>query len=134
MEIRLALERVDLDAELAAARAQELSFGAPQSLEPSPDAVTEARFVETVAVIGVVSLAWIAKRCVDTWLKDKERGVMIDLRTTPPTISRVEGVPAGFLVMVDASGKATTKKIAYDQPEQMLPMLEAALAAGKPGV
>lgn len=128
VEVRLELERAELDAAREAAKDDpSIRFEKEEAIAPKPDAVAEARFVEAVAVVASLGIAWLAKRLVDDWLKSREKGVQIDLRTKPPTISRVAGVPRGFVVIIDKQGKATTQKVDYEKQEDLMPILQGAL-------
>lgn len=87
----------------------------------------EAKFVESVAVIAAVGIAWIAKRIVDDWLKSHEQGVQIDLRKDPAYVSVVANVPRGFVVIIAKDGTATTKEATYEKAEDLRGWLELAL-------
>ncbi len=122
--IRLEIERRDVQAEQEAS-AEEFTI---ERMEAAPrgstSPVLEARFIEPVTLLAAVTLGWLAKRLVDHWLRDQERGVQIDLRTTPPTVSRIAGVPRGFLVIIDREGVARTEKTTYEQSEALVPVLQ----------
>ncbi|TQD23904.1 hypothetical protein [Methanolobus vulcani] len=75
----------------------------------------EARFVEPVTALVGATVLYLAKRMIDHWFKEKEQGVMMDLREVPPLISRIAGIPMGFLVIIDKDGQATTHKVDYDK-------------------
>jgi hypothetical protein len=93
-------------------------------LQRAPDSpLVEARFVDPVTITATVTLALVAVRMVNHWLKSEERGVQIDLRTQPPTISHLRNVPAGVLVIIDKAGKASVQRQAYDKPEDLMPAL-----------
>jgi cell pole-organizing protein PopZ len=112
------------DEEQAAAANPEYEVTAVTPLKESPDSpLVEARFVDPVTITASVTLALIAVRLVNHWLKRDERGVQIDLRTTPATISHLQNVPAGVLVIIDKDGKATVQPQTYEKPEDLLPTL-----------
>jgi len=90
---------------------------------PADAPLVEARFVDPVTVTATMTLAVIAIRLVNHWLKSDERGVQIDLQTQPPTVSQLRNVPAGVLVIIDKTGKASVHRQAYDKPEDLLPTL-----------
>lgn len=93
-------------------------------LRRGPDSpLVEARFVDPVTIAVTATVALIAVRLVNHWLKSDERGVQIDLRTQPPTISHLRNVPAGVLVIIDTDGKASIQQQIYDKPEDLLPTL-----------
>jgi hypothetical protein len=75
----------------------------------------EARFVEPVTALVGATVLYLAKRMIDHWFKEKEQGVMMDLREVPPLISRIAGIPMGFLVIINKDGQATTHKVDYDK-------------------
>lgn len=77
--------------------------------------LAEARFVEPVTALVGATVLYLAKRMIDHWFKEKEQGVMMDLREVPPLISRIAGIPMGFLVIIDKNGEATTHKVDYDK-------------------
>lgn len=131
VEFRLELAREDLEAE----RAIEGTDDALRLEDERPiDAdrlseLDEARFVGTVAVIAAGTLSVIAIRMVTHWLRGDEEGIQIDLRETPPVISRIANVPRGFIVVVDADGTVTTERAEYDDPEDLVPLLARFLGA-----
>ena len=86
--------------------------------------LAEARFVDPVTAVAVVSIAMLATRLVDHWLRGREQGVQIDLRETPPVISRLAGIPMGFLVVIDKDGKATTQQADYADSSEVIPLLQ----------
>jgi len=75
----------------------------------------EARFVEPITALVGTTVLYLAKRMIDHWFKQKEQGVMMDLREVPPLVSRIAGIPMGFLVIIDKNGQATTHKVEYDK-------------------
>ena len=90
--------------------------------------MVEARFVDPVTVVATTTLALLAIRLVNHWLKRDERGVQIDLQTQPPTISQLRDVPAGVLVIIDKDGKPSIHRQTYDKPEDLLPTLTKVFA------
>jgi hypothetical protein len=125
-EFRFEMTRDELESEKKDAGLQ------PQTVEalPSPDGLGEARFIETVAVIAVITVAALAKMIVEHWLKGREKGTQIDLRTKPPTISSIANIPRGFLVVIDKKGKAKTHKVDYQKSEDLNPLLTKILTMG----
>jgi hypothetical protein len=109
-----------------------------QSVTASPGAAAprlgEARFVDPVTITVATTLSLLAVRLTNHWLKRSERGVQIDLRTTPPTVSLIAGVPSGVLVVIDKDGKPTIRSEKYDAPENLLPVLAGLFGAGAAGV
>ena len=113
----------------AAAANSEYEIGSVTRLRRGPNSpLVEARFVDPVTVVATTTLALLAIRLVNHWLKRDERGVQIDLRTQPPTISQLLNVPAGVLVIVDKDGKPTLHRETYDKPEDLLPILTKVFA------
>jgi hypothetical protein len=99
-------------------------------MRPDPDSpLVEARFVDPVTILVTATLALIAIRLVNHWLKSDERGVQIDLRTQPATISQLRNVPAGVLMIIDKDGKPSIHRENYDQPEDILPSLTKILVS-----
>lgn len=96
-----------------------------ETLEGSlpPPGLDEVRFVDPVTLIVTATLATLVLRVVRHWLKSKEAGVQIDLRTMPPTISRLAGVPAGMLVIIRADGGSEVHQGVYEEPDQVLTQL-----------
>jgi hypothetical protein len=125
VELRLETSQDDLRSDLG----PDLDIAAVEPLaEPSHGAaLEEAHFVELVAVLVAGTVATIAKRIVDQWLRDRSQGVLIDVRAQPPLVSRVAGVPAGFLVLIDADGKATTHEAREDEGERLADLVSAVL-------
>jgi hypothetical protein len=91
-------------------------------------ALSEARFVEVIAVLVVAAVATIAGRVADRWLADHSQGVLIDVRPSPPLISRVAGIPSGFLVIIDHEGNATPHQARPDNRDSIASVVRAALA------
>ena len=91
------------------------------------DDVTKPDFIEPISIIVTVTLAWICKRLVDDWLKNKEKGVQIDLRQMPPIVSRIAGTPRGFLIVIDKNSNAKVHKAEYETAEELLPTIQALL-------
>jgi len=132
VHIETTADEAEIEKKAAAANAgYEIGSITPlrRSLE-SP--LVEARFVDPVTVAATATLALIAIRLVNHWLKNDERGVQIDLRTQPATISQLQNVPAGVLVFIDKDGKPSIRRETYDKPEDLLPTL-VKVFAGTPG-
>jgi hypothetical protein len=130
VELRVVMTREDLEHEQA--------IGAnglvPERVEPiaaPPPGLGEARFIETVAVICTITLAEIARRLVNDWLKRNEQGVQIDLRTIPPTISMIANIPRGYLVIIDKNGESQVQKAEYDKETDLAPLLSKVLSGGQ---
>jgi hypothetical protein len=129
--IRLRLEMTQDDLAVEQQRADKhLSVESVSPMEPSSEALEEARFIETVVVIAAVTVGLIAKRIVDDWLKNKEQGLQIDTRTVPPTISMLANVPRGFLVLIGKDGSAEVHKAEYEKGEDLAPLLAQYLTQG----
>ena len=128
IQLRLETTRHDLDEDVSV-------FEDPlivDSIEPLPRPphiapLTEARFIEVIAVVVVAAVSTMATRVVERWLRDKSQGVMIDVRSTPALVSRVAGIPAGFLVLIDKDGSATTHEARPDQGEPLAAIVRSAL-------
>jgi hypothetical protein len=125
-EVRLEFPNSDLVNEQQASETDiSCHLGEPKSISPPHGAgISSAHFVDPVTLVGVVTLAWLANRMVNHWIKSKEQGVQIDLRDKPPIISRIAGVPAGFLVIINQEGEASSQKVDYDKPEDLMPLLK----------
>jgi hypothetical protein len=137
LTFRIVTSAAELDDEVAATDANyAITDVAKVALEPSgaptdkvlstslPEAgLAEVRFVEPVTAIATITLATLAIRFVNHWLKSKQAGVQIDTRSVPPTLSRIAGTPAGFVVVISTDGKATLHQAKYDKPEDLLPQL-----------
>jgi hypothetical protein len=128
LQIRLDIGRGEFDAVQAEAGA---NFEKPEPLPP-PDALGAARanFVEPVSVIGMVTLAWIAKSLIDHWLKDRQQGLQIDLRKEPPLLTRLAGTPRGFVVIIDKDGNSKVHQGAYEREEDLMPLLAKTFGVG----
>jgi hypothetical protein len=77
------------------------------------DGLQPANFADPVSVIVTVAVSVIAERLVDSWLRSKQRGVMIDLRCDKPIISRVSGVPEGTLMVINKNNTKDIKQFDY---------------------
>ncbi len=129
--IETTANEAEIEKKAAAANA-EYDIGSITPLRRGPDSpLVEARFVDPVTVVAITTLALLAVRIVNHWLKNDERGVQIDLRTQPPTISQLRNVPAGVLVIIDKDGKPSIRRETYDKPEDLLPTLTK-IFAGTP--
>jgi hypothetical protein len=123
VQIETTAEEAGIEKQVAASNT-DYKVTSVKPLQRGPDSpLVEARFVDPVTITATVTLALIAVRLVNHWLKSEERGVQIDLRTQPPTISQLRSVPAGVLVIIDKDGKASIQKQVYDKPEDLLPTL-----------
>jgi hypothetical protein len=131
LELRIEMTRDDLEAEkrrtvdrLPTDRVERLGRTSGPGLE-------EARFVETVAIIGTVTIAMLARRLVDDWLKNREQGVQINLGTATPTVSTIANVPRGFVLVVDKDGQARPYKLEYEQDVDVVPLLSKLLGGAR---
>ena len=117
VNFRVDMTKEDLEIEQEASKKyQELNIKNIKPITELPDTpLADAHFVEPVSMIIGTSILYLAKRLIDHWLKEKEQGVMMDMRETPPLISRIAGIPMGFLVIIDKSGQATTHKADYSK-------------------
>lgn len=82
-----------------------------------------AGFVEPVTAMLTLSLVTFGFRLFEYFKKKDERGIQIDLRTTPATVTDLANVPNGFIVIIGKDGKASTQRADYDQPEQITQLL-----------
>lgn len=89
----------------------------------------KAGFVDPVTAVLTLSLATLGFRLFEYLRKKDERGIQIDLRTTPATVTDLANVPHGFVVIIDRDGKAKTERADYDKPEQMTELLAKLLGA-----
>ena len=128
---RLEIGKAALAAEKgAAAPADAPQWGEATPLPVAPAAgLATAHFVEPVSIVAVASIAWLAQRLVNHWLKSEEQGVQIDLRDKPPVVSRIRGVPTGFLVIINPDGTAQTQQAAYEKPSDLAPLLAELLGS-----
>ena len=129
---RLELSQDDLAQEEDLATSGEgLTIQSIEAAQTQPgSSLDEAMFVETVAVVAVASIAMIAKRLVENWLRSKEEGVQIDLRQDPPLFSKIANVPRGFVLVIDKDGKATPHQANYEKSEDVIPLLTQLLSGG----
>ncbi len=125
IRVRLELSQHDADAERAAAEdTDEFEVESEEaSGAPGGGDLSVVGFTGTVAIIAATTISWIAGRMAHTWLKDREQGVQIDLRETPPVISRIAGVPNGFVVIVHPDGQVETQKVDYEGPDDLAALL-----------
>ena len=125
VEIQLEIESAELDEAMLTEGAE---FGERGEVEAQDGlGAPSANLAATVSVIGVITLAWLAKNLVDHWLKDKQRGLMIDLREKPPKLTRLAGAPRGFIVVIDKNGTSKIHHGNYERSEDLMPVLEGAL-------
>jgi hypothetical protein len=105
-QFRIVLPRESLAEEQSAA-GPEYQLGPASPAPLDPDAV-EARFIEPVSLIATVTLAMLSWRIINHILVKDGRGVLIDARKKPPLVSRLEDVPAGFVVLIRPDGGSET--------------------------
>lgn len=133
IEVKLDLEREEADSpDIAGADPESIQVRERQPYQDDSDELGVAGFIEPITLIATVTAAWVVSRIVNHWLPSREQGVLIDLRTTPTTISTLAGVPRGFVVVVDTDSDGATRhtqhKYDYDKPEQLSPLLRQTLA------
>ena len=86
-----------------------------------------ANFVDPVSVIVAVAAAAIVERIVDTWLRSKQRGAMIDLSGDNPVISRIAGVPEGTLLLINRDGSREIRQFDYKHRSTFMENLSSIL-------
>jgi hypothetical protein len=128
-KFELELSRYDLEEEQLSLKENDaFKADAPILIDSKNlDDITKAHFIEPVSIVITVTIAWICKRLVDYWLKDREKGVQIDLRKTPPVVSRIAGTPKGFLIIIDKNGNPKVHKAEYEKGEDLIPVIQALL-------
>ncbi|MCU7549930.1 hypothetical protein OCK74_12430 [Chitinophagaceae bacterium LB-8] len=129
LDIVLELEQADLKEERKVADEVKYKISDDvKEVDIVSDSLEPAGFIEPVSVAITITITYLIKRLVDFWLKDKERGVQIDTREIPPTVSRLAGVPAGFLVIIDKNGNVITQKAEYEKSENLTELVSKALS------
>lgn len=128
IEIRFDLPREALAAERAAAGADYI-LGPETSLPPDPDAA-EARFIEPVTLIATVTVAMLATRIAGFLMARAGRGVLIDARKKPPSVSRLADIPAGFMVIIHPDGKTETKSADEADRSGLTGLIQTVLGRG----
>jgi len=125
--IHICIETTAEEAEIerkAATAETEYNIESITPLRRAPDSpLVEARFVDPVMITATATLALIAVRLVNHLLKSNERGIQIDLRTQPTTLSHLRNVPAGLIVVIDKEGNPSIHRPKYTRPEDLLPTL-----------
>ena len=106
----------------------EYELGPAKPLPPDPDAV-EARFVDPITLIAVVTVAMLAWRIVNHYLVRDGRGVLVDARQQPPLVSRLEDVPAGFILLVKPDGSTETVDAGKTDDSALADLLKPMLKA-----
>jgi hypothetical protein len=128
-QIRLNLPREALaDERAAAGDTPEYLLGEEMPLPTDPDAV-EVHFIEPVTLIATVTIAMLAWRIVNHFLVRDGRGVLIDMRDTPPNVSRLKDVPAGFVVLVKSDGSTETVAAGKADDKSLAELIAKALPA-----
>jgi hypothetical protein len=128
IKVRMEMMRDDLEYTQGA---EGLTIESVSSLETStPRGLDEARFIDSVVVVVTATVAVLAKHIVYYFLRSKEQGLQIDLRTIPATISVLANVPQGFLVIIDKAGKPMLHKAEYVKGEDLTPILSHLLQQG----
>lgn len=130
-QIQTTEDEAELEKKEAAA-SQEYQITSIEPIRSDLDSpLEEVRFVNPVTVVAIATLAVIAIRLVNHWLKNDERGVEIDMRTEPTTISQLHNVPAGTIVTIHKNGEISIHRERYDKPEDVLPTLTAVFGASR---
>ncbi len=128
LAVRMDLPREALAEEREAA-APGYQLGQETALPPDPDAV-EARFIEPVSLIATVTAAMLAWRIVNHFLVKDGRGVLIDARDRPPLVSRLEDVPAGYIVLIRADGSSEALAAGKTDDAALAELIGKVLGAG----
>jgi hypothetical protein len=84
---------------------EEYQLEEPVALPVDP-AAREARFVEPVSVIAAVTVAVLVERLVNFALTKMGQGVLVDAREKPAHVSKIAGIPQGFILYIDPDGKS----------------------------
>ncbi len=84
-------------------------------------------FLDPVSVDVAVPVDAITKRIVDTWLRSRKRGAVLDLRGDKSVISRILGVPQGTLVVINKDGTSDVRPFDYRQRIQFMASLSSIL-------
>lgn len=95
---------------------------------PAGGAMRRAHFIDPVSVIIAATAAVLAECIVDHWLRSKEEGVQIDLNSHPPLVSRIAGVPFGFVMVIHPDKRIENLKLDYDNKSSMKEILAAYLS------
>lgn len=128
LQFRIDLPRESLAEEQSAA-GPDYQLGPASPIPLDPDAV-EARFIEPVSLIATVTLAMLAWRIINHILVRDGCGVLIDARKTPPLVSLLEDVPAGFVVLINADGSSETIAAGKIDDSGLTALIAKALPAG----
>lgn len=106
--------RIDLTAEQLAG--EPLEVRSKRALEPGDvtSPTTEAMFIEPLSALAMVSVAMLAERIVRHWIRKDEHGTQIDLTQDPVVVSRLAGVPMGYLVIITPDKQVETRKLDYE--------------------
>lgn len=121
---QLEIPREDLEEEQSIAEESENNYEI-EVIEDSADFVPPV-----VVVIATATLSVIAIRMATAWLHSKEKGMVIDVRTTPAKVVPVANVPKGSVITIDKDGNQTEKKLEYDKPEDLVPFLSTVFGSG----
>lgn len=128
LSIQLQTTQAALDADWSAAPGQPIDRRSVEPLRVAGLGV-KADFVEPVTAVLTLSVVTLAFRLFEYFKKKDERGIQIDLRTTPATVTDLANVPHGFVVIIGKDGKASTQRADYDKPEQITQALAKVLGA-----
>jgi len=119
--IQLRTTQASLDSDWKSTSSQKIDVQGVAALKSA--SVGKVNFLDPVTAVVTLSAATLAFRLFEYFKKKDERGVQIDLRTTPATMTDLANVPSGFLVIIDANGKARTEQAKYDKPEEIAQVL-----------
>ena len=94
---------------------------------PANGGLGPANFISPVEIVVVVTAVWLVKRLTDEYFRTQAKGTLIDLRLTPPKISVVGDVPAGFVLIVSPDGG--TEIVRQEDDKSLEEMMAAAFGA-----
>lgn len=118
VKFRMVMTRGALEEEQRKGQAGEVTFGDVEPVEPT-EPLTEARFLELVAVIVTGTIATFALRLANRWLRSKDRGTLVDLSKNPMEISLVQNIPYGTIILVGKDGKSSVHKTDAQDVDQL---------------
>lgn len=85
----------------------------------------EARFLEPVGLVFAAAGLTYLTRVVDGWLAGKGQGVQIDMRSTPPVVTNIAGIPNGYLIIIKPDGSVSNEKTTSSSLDSILSVAQA---------
>ncbi|TCL74054.1 hypothetical protein [Rhizobium sp. BK251] len=106
-QLKVAIEVPAQDGAKLKALLPEGAFVSQHEVIPDVPGLGRANVIGAVEVTALISIVWLAEHIYDRYLPAKASGVLLDISGKVPKVIVVDGIPHDFIVVKDATGKAT---------------------------